>query len=549
MFTHLSVTTGLPRHDTARSLRPSRSSSTTSSGIPDLADSPRTALDVQVTGGTVRGVRDGSIVAWRGIPYAAPPVGPLRFRAPQSVIPWCGVRDASRHRDVASQIPRNSLRSKIARQLASEDCLTINVLAPTVGRRTRLSLPVMVFIHGGGYSIGSAQDFPQQGPSFVRTGRVVYVNFNYRLGALGYLDFSGYSTPERPIENNLGLRDQLAALEWVRSNIRSFGGNPNNVTVFGESAGGNAALTLMATPAARGLFARVIAQSPPPGAAYAPELTRGWAEEVVNELRAITPDAVGETSDAAQLLIEADAGQLMLAALAVQVRTPDAQPGTFCLAPVVDGDLLPEHPVDAFRRGHTHHVPLIIGTNYREGSAFGRRVDILPQSPQRIQALFERAPEGTHDAMRAAYPGLPTKHAASDFGGDFAFWFPSVTVGGLHSRVAPVHFYRFDLAPRLMHVVGLGATHGIELFALFNDLDTLFARSVTAFGGRKPFISAGERMRRHWLHFACTGVVEASWPNYTEQDRQTLIFDEVDRVECDPRGEQRQVWQEFWPTL
>lgn len=499
---------------------------------------------VRVRAGLVRGVREGRVLAWRGIPYAAPPIGPLRFRAPQPVEPWTGIRDSTRFGPASCQIPRR--RGTVAKPASSEDCLSINVLAPAVGRRTKLSLPVMVFIHGGGYSVGSSQDFPGQGEAFVRTGRVVYVNFNYRLGALGYLDFSRYSTPNRTFENNLGLRDQVAALEWVRDNIRAFGGNPHNVTLFGESAGGNAAITLMATPATQGLFSRVIAQSPPPGAAYSPDLAAVWAEEFVHELRGLSGDLESAPAD---LLTQADATHLLAAALTLQTRTPDARPGTFPLAPVVDGDFLPERPLDAFRHGRAHRVPLIIGTNDREGSAFRGRVDILPTSRERIQALFAGAPPDVHDAMRAAYPGLHTRRASSDFGGDFAFWFPSVTVGSLHSRVAPVHFYRFDLAPRLMHVIGLGATHGIELYALFNNVDTVFARTATSLGGRRVFISAGERMRRHWLHFACTGVVEYSWPAYTELDRQTLIIDEVDRVESDPRGARREVWQQFLPDL
>ncbi|WP_277871554.1 carboxylesterase family protein [Cryobacterium luteum] len=223
-----------------------------------------------------------------------------------------------------------------------------------------MATPVMVFVHGGGYSTGSAQDFPGQGEGFVSSGRVVYVSFTYRLGALGYLDFSRYSTPTRPIENNLGLRDQVAALQWVRANIRSFGGNPHNVTVFGESAGGNAIITLMATPATQGLFARAIAQSPPSNAAYTSALTDEWAEHFLS--------VPGGDGDPIELLATAEVSALTRAALALQVRTPDANPGTFCLAPVIDGIMLPEHPLEAFRGGRAHREPLIIGTYDREGA-------------------------------------------------------------------------------------------------------------------------------------------------------------------------------------
>ncbi len=144
----------------------------------------------------------------------------------------------------------------------SEDCLTLNVIAPITG--SAVPRPVMVYIHGGAYAFGSSREMPDQGEGLVHDGGIVFVNLNYRLGALGYLDFSRYSTPERPVESNLGLRDQLAALEWVRDNIAAFGGDPDNVTLFGESAGGNAVTTMMAVPAARGLFARAIAESSPP---------------------------------------------------------------------------------------------------------------------------------------------------------------------------------------------------------------------------------------------------------------------------------------------
>ncbi|TFD46394.1 hypothetical protein E3T55_17115 [Cryobacterium frigoriphilum] len=354
----------------------------------------------------------------------------------------------------------------------------------------------------------------------------------------------------------------------------------------------------MTTPAAHGLFARAIAQSPPADAAYSPEQTAAWAAEFVEELRArifspgtaepvpvptstggvrlgvlsllknalprsaATPAAIGVAGPVvtlfadpeprlspAELLSTASATNLTLAALALQVRTPDSTPGTFCLAPVVDGDFLPERPLDAFRAGRAHRVPLIIGTNDREGSIFRGRADVLPRSPGRIRALFQQAPTASRDPMRAAYPGLPMTRAAADFGGDYAFWYPTVTVADRHARHARVHVYRFDNAPRLVHLLGIDATHGIEMYALFSLENTRFARTMTSLGGREPFTDAGERMRRHWLRFVCTGVLDDSWPAYDERDRLTLIIDDVDRVESDPRGERRRAWQAFRPAL
>jgi para-nitrobenzyl esterase len=432
----------------------------------------------------------------------------------------------------------------------SEDCLTINVLRPATGQT---GLPVMVFIHGGAYSVGSSAEHPANGEAFVREGGVVYVSFNYRLGALGYLDLTRYSTPQRPIESNLGLRDQVAALRWVQENIAAFGGDPGTVTLFGESAGGNAVTTLMATPSARGLFARAIAQSSPANAIYPPEVTAVWAEEFAELLiEAIDTDGVESTSDdlAGRVLVEADASELVAAAVTLTLRTPDAHPGTIVLSPVIDGDLLPERPLDAFKEGRAARVPLIIGTNDREGSLFTGRLDILATTPKRIRAIFARTKKGARKAIKAEYPGLPAKRPAADFGGDYAFWYPTVKVAERHSRFAPVYFYRFDIAPRLVRWAGFDATHGLDLYAVFDRMDGRFGRTMTALGGRRAFKAASRRMRAHWLAFARTGRLdEALWPRYDEAHRATLIIDATDRVEADPRGSRRRAWQAFRPHV
>ena len=321
--------------------------------------------------------------------------------------------DAAVFGRVAAQAHRGQFAG-VARDVPSgEDCLTINVVAPSSAPIGVPALPVMVFIHGGGYSTGSSRDFSGQGRNFVGTGKVVYVSFNYRLGALGYLDFSRYSTPGRPIDSNLGLRDQVAALRWVRRNIRAFGGDPHRVTVFGESAGANSVTTLMATPSARGLFARAIAQSAPPNAVYSRAEAAVWAGEFVEILRrrggdrslpppiAARPLTIAQT---VELLTGASATDLVNAALVLQTRTPDEYPGLFCLAPVVDGRLVPRHPMAAFRAGTAHRVPLIIGTNDREGTIFRGRIDILPRSIPRIEAVLAR---GTPAVARADRPRLP----------------------------------------------------------------------------------------------------------------------------------------------
>ena len=508
-------------------------------------------LRVRVDGGLVRGITKGGVDSWRGIPYARPPVGSFRLRAPGPVVPWAGEREASRFGTISAQFRRSIRTGPPSLRGSGEDCLTINVHMPSAHRRADARLPVMVYIHGGGYSAGSSGEFTEHGQSFIDAAPVVYVSFNYRLGPLGYLDFTRYSTPARVFDSNLGLRDQVAALRWVHDNIAAFGGDPSDVTIFGESAGANAVIALMATPTAKGLFAAAIAQSAPADAIYYPEDTAHWAMDFIGLLAQQERKSidVNDVRSAADLLANAGVRHLLQASSILQVRTPDAYPGMFCLAPVVDGVFLPEHPMIAFHSGRAHRVPLIIGSNDREGSLFRGRVDIIPRTPGRIQALFQGAPETSRALIHAVYPHLPAPHDAADFAGDYGFWYPSTRVADFHSRFAPVWVYRFDFAPPALRLLGLDATHGLEMFTLFDELDAPIARVITSLGGRRAYSAVGSRMRSNWTRFAVSHAPDDSWPPYTEQQRATLIIDEVDRIEDDPRSARRLAWNAFLPHL
>ena len=555
-------------------------------------------LEVRVTGGVVRGVREGEMLAWRGMPYAAPPIAERRFRAPAPVLPWRGIRDASAFGAVAPQANVIRLmRRTIIGLTVDEDCLSVNVHAP-IREAGGSPLPVMVFIHGGGYSSGSSRDFSGQGEGFVRSGRVVYVSFNYRLGALGYLDFTRYSSGRRPFESNLGLRDQVALLRMgAREHRRLRWGCRAR---HGRSASRRAATrsrTLMATPSARGLFAGAIAQSPPPDAVYPREMTARWAAEYIAILRdvvreralraaakreAVIPDdaprfagpsdATAEASSAAaatrtvavatraaaaatnaaaaakraaaaaaraavaqraastqradatqrttaippspeRLLAEASADDLVAASVELQIRTPDAYPGAFCFAPVVDGDVLPERPFVAFRDGRSHRR----AAHHRHQRSGGHRSSAVASTSCR----GARSVSTTCSPRRPATPGgrcaprTPTcrpggrrrTSAATTASGTRARASPTPARGR-----APVWSYRFDFAPRLLKLVGLDATHGVEMFALFDRTDEPMARVFTSLGGDEEYAAAGERMRQHWLHFAETGAPTPEWP-------------------------------------
>ncbi|OUS93957.1 carboxylesterase/lipase family protein [Rhodococcus sp. NCIMB 12038] len=495
------------------------------------SDTLTTGTLVRTTAGVVRGRRVGDLVAWRGIPYAAPPVGPLRLRAPQPVTPWSGELDATEFGDAAVQHKKFTALRPGKYQPSSENCLTLNVLATpgTSGAR-----PVMVFIHGGAYTLGMSATALYGGQSLVRRGDIVYVSINYRLGSLGYLDFTQFSTPERPFDSNLGLRDQVAALEWVQRNIAEFGGDPDNVTVFGESAGANAVTTLMTTPAAKGLFARAIAESPPVASAYHPERAARWSREFL-EIAGVP------LSEAATWLETADPADFVAAGTTLAHRGADEEPGTRAFAPVVDGFFLPTHPLDSFASGSGHPVPLIIGTNRHEGRVFPRFLNILPTDPTRIDKMFSHVDASVKERAIAAYPGYPGRRAAADLGGDVTFWEPSVLCAQGHTTVAPTYSYRYDFAPRLLHVLGLGATHATELYAVFG-LTGPWARLLTALGGRRGLRAVTDTVQSHWLHFARHGTPAPGWPRYSPERRETLVIDDTSRVENDPLGQRRRAW-------
>ncbi len=277
---------------------------------------------VVTAGGLVRGTRDGDVITWRGVPYAEPPVGPLRFRAPVNRRPWTGVLDA-RDRD-------------------ADDCLTVDVVTPA--DQDADQRPVVVSLDGAGADL-------------VHPGGIVHVSVSSRSGPLGFLDLSRFSTPERPFQSNVGVRDQVAALRWVQRNIATFGGDPDNVTVFGVSTGADAVTTLLAAPSARGLFTGAVVQS----ASVTPTPDSDTAAEQAREfLRALDVSP----GDAAEVLPEVSAERLAEVSTAV---------GPF--APVVDGDVLPRHPVDACRDGTANPVPLIIGSDaacHRQSAALAR---------------------------------------------------------------------------------------------------------------------------------------------------------------------------------
>jgi para-nitrobenzyl esterase len=500
---------------------------------------------VETVSGPIRGSDDGRVVAWKGVRYAAPPIGDLRWRAPEPVTPWTAVADATRYGFVCPQ----PVDPRIPIDLGApqgEDCLTLNVWASSdtaPGDRK----PVMVWVHGGAYIIGAASQPLYHGRVLASGGDVIVVTVNYRLGALGFLDLSEFDGPGRRYESNLGLRDVLAALQWVRDNIAAFGGDPDRVTVFGESAGAGIITTLLTSPAAKGLFAGAISQSSPATSVYDISRARGITRRVLDRL-GISPSDIGRLPDVPVAAIVA-------ASTDVFYKTPVNNPGTLAFAPNVDGDLVPDYPVKLAREGRSHPVPLLIGTNKHEAALFRwMKSPLMPITPEAINAMFTQiAAEQpalqlpSDDQIGTTYAGLRGKARGMGVAGDVGFRMPSVWLAEGHSAVAPAYLYRFDFATPMLRLLRIAAAHATELPFVWGNLSTGPKDPTFKLGGLRTGRVVSERVRARWVNFAVEGKPaglpgEPEWLPYQDPDRASLLIDRQDTIVNDIDADIRATW-------
>lgn len=489
----------------------------------------------RTTAGTVEGFTRDGVNRWRSIPYARPPVGPLRLRAPQPAPPWSGVRHCHGFTHCAPQQRRYTLLGVGRYQPMSEDCLTLNVVTPEVP--SDKPLPVMVFIHGGGYILGSSATPLYDGAALARRG-CVYVSVNYRLGALGCLDLSSLSTPDITIDSNLYLRDLVLALQWIRDNIAAFGGDPAKVTIFGESAGAHIIATLLAVPAAEGLFAQAISESPASGMVRSRETAAEFATRFARLLGA-------RPKDAATALLRASAAQFVETQHRLIDQGMENRLGAFPIGPVFGDDVLPVDPVEAMRAGRAHRVPLIVGTNAEEGRLFTRFLRMLPTNESMIEELLADTEPAARERITAAYPDYPAPSACIQLGGDFAFSSAAWQIAEAHGAHAPTYLYRYDYAPRTLRWSGLGATHATELLAVFDVYRTRFGALLTAAADRRAALRVSNHVQRRWRSFSRTGSPGDDWPAYTPDDRAVMVFDRKSRIEFDPHPHRRMAWDGF----
>jgi para-nitrobenzyl esterase len=465
--------------------------------------SGRDATLATIDSGALRGVRADGVVRFRGIPYAAAPVCEWRWRPPRPVPAWQGVRSARDYAPSCAQptVPATGLTP--ARR--SEDCLTLNVTTPTL--QPAAPLPVMVWIHGGGFSQGSGNAPLLNGPGIPRRG-VVLVTINYRLALFGFLAHPALARPGEPV-GNYGLLDAVAALEWVQRNIAAFGGDPRRVTIFGESAGADAVNYLMVMPAARGLFQRAISQSSSVGMAPAPRLGEraGFnppAESIATAFMAkleLPPTAA--VGDAMRRLTTAQ----LLSAMAARDR----------FAPVVDGRTLPDQVGRLFAAGRQQQVPYMTGGNSWEAS-LGRQIGggFSPAIAARLVPPADKA---------RLYPGLAGDALDDAVFGDLVILSQSRYLAlQMHAAGAPVHAWHFSYVASDRRARQPGAAHADDIAFVMGTLAAeRDLKQITAADRR-----VSELLQDYWVQFAVAGDPNRAglpaWPAWEPATDRTLEF-------------------------
>ncbi|MGC1780867.1 MAG: carboxylesterase family protein [Xanthobacteraceae bacterium] len=497
-----------------------------------------TAIDdvvVRTKAGDLRGTREDGVVTFRGVSYAAAPVVELRFAPPRPVTAWSGVHDATSDGPIAPQA-----RSRLAHIMGeferqqSEDCLTLNIWTPAADKAKR---PVLIWIHGGAYSSGAGSLSWYAGDRLATNGDVVAVSINYRLGALGFLYLPGVSG------GNLGLLDQMAALRFVRDNIAAFGGDPDNVTVVGQSAGAASIAMLMTMPAAHGLFRRAIMQSTPFGRIAR---TRDDAHRIgrrLLEVLGLKPDEAAELKAVPVANLIAAQGEL--ARLEKKFASALAP-----FWPVIDGEIIPGEIAPALEAGAGADIDTLLGTTREEMAAF---YGIDPDIPKADQAaidgvfasVFKTEPRRHYDEYRRLRAAATNNALLGDLMTDAMFRMGTLRLAEWRAdQGRPVYLYQFDW----QSPAGFESCHCLEVPFVFNNPSAWTESPMLK--GASPAEMAGlaAAMQPAWIAFARTGKPDhprlPAWPAYGREERMTMRFDGVIGPVGDLAGLS---WRTPWP--
>ena len=481
---------------------------------------------VTTTGGPVRGLERRGITVFRSIPYAAAPVGARRFRPPVPPAPWTETYDATRFGPVAPQLP-SPLEAILGAPdpVVDEDSLTLSIFTPGADDARR---PVLFWIHGGAFVNGTGASPIYDGTRFAQHGDLVVVSINYRLGAFGFLHLADVFGDEFAGSGNAGILDQVLALEWVRDNIAAFGGDPDQVTIFGESAGGMSVGTLLGCPAAQGLFARAIVQSGGGSFCRAADAATETTRAVLAEAGI---DTVAELESAATDAILAAQGKVLAAGARTELP----------FMPVVDGTVLPRMPVEAVRAG-LGAVPTMIGTTKDEMTLF-TVLDLGIGEPDgdavaaALEGTFGSRAREVHHTYQHLYPDATHHELLTVIATDRVFRVPAVELAEAAIDARPTFMYLFAWETPVFDGK-LKSCHALELPFMWDAIDRPGLSMLTGTGGDRAALA--ETMHAEWIAFARTG--DPGFPAYDTARRATRWYATDCTVVDDPMPAQRELW-------
>jgi para-nitrobenzyl esterase len=492
----------------------------------------QTTHTVEIAQGRLKGFSKDGVLRFNGIPYAKPPVGPLRWRMAEAPEPWAGTRDAARFGYIAPQIAGAAERLIGGTPgTQSEDCLCLNIWTPgcDVARR-----PVMVWIHGGAFVTGAGSLGTYNGKYFALRGDVVVVTINYRLGALGFLNLRDVTDGKIEATGAEGLSDQIMALRWVKENIAAFGGDAGNVTIFGESAGAMSVGALLAAPSARGLFHKAILQS---GAAHI-----GHGRKHSAKVARLFLDRIGarDRHDIPVLPHEA-----ILKAQAEILEIP-RDTGGLPFGPTVDGELLPTRAIEQVRAGSAGGIAVLAGTTAEEWKLFTAarpKLRLMDGAKLRRYTAGLAGEEYADELLRAYDDGSPFERWNAVMT-DHSFAIPAIRLLEAQGAFAPTYAYRFDWRSPLLAGI-LGACHALELGFVFGTYNEKMAGAFFGSGAKAAALSAA--MMEAWIAFARSGdpsnALTGPWPRYDGARRATVMLGDGDpHVTNAPDDHRRAAW-------
>lgn len=484
--------------------------------------------------GTVKGFFEDGVYKWLGVPYAKAPVGELRFRRAQKAEPRKGVYDATYYRAKCVQPPNFMISTDLPE---SEDCLYLNIWAPENAEKK----PVFVWIHGGAFTTGEGSLPEYAGTGFAKND-VVYVSINYRLGAFGGYSFGQLPHGKGKFDSNCGFSDVLCALEWIKNNIAAFGGDPENITVAGESAGGTTVLALMVSPAAKGLFHKAIAESSVPENITSQELSLEYTRILLGQL--------GLTEDDVEKIKELDPKDLAVAAGWTSNNNfrANGKPASLPPAIVID-DLCPNMPLDVIGNGVAKDIPLLIGFNLNDSSVFLKPgQERCPCTAEEWEHFFRLNNVSKEDQERilAVYPDYPDRESMKQIATDEIFTVYTTEFADAQKEYANTWMYRFDYSTAMAKNIGLGAYHTFEISFALNTQGHGLAATLIAEDEQADVAALTKKMHGMWVNFAKYGNpngdgVFTPWPAFDEK-RKMYLFDKECNVAEDPFREARLAW-------